>query len=123
MPKFVHIDISADDPKRAADFYASVFGWKTQKLPGPMGYWLVSTSDDESAVGAGIGKRDAPWQSVAPTIEVASVDDFTSKIEAAGGTIIVPKSPMPGVGYLATFKDTEGNVMAILEPEAGAGPT
>ena len=121
MPKFVHVDIAADDPPRAAAFYSEVFSWKTNKLEGPTPYWLLSTSDDETAVGAGIGQRDAPWQSVAPTIEVPSADAFTRKIEAAGGEIVVPKVHMPGVGYLVTFKDTEGNVMAILEPAQAPG--
>ncbi len=121
MPKFVHIDISADDPQRAADFFASVFGWGVQKLEGPVPYWLIratSSPDDATAIGAGIAKREEAWQSVAPTIEVPSVDAYASKIEAAGGTIVQSKTLIAGVGYLVTFKDTEGNVFAILEPVA-----
>jgi len=116
MPKFVHIDISADDPERAAGFYEKVFGWKVRKLEGPMPYWLIATSDDPGAVGAGIAKREEPWQSATPTIDVPSADDYASRIEAEGGTIIVPKVLIPGVGYFVSFKDTEGNVFAILEP-------
>ena len=80
------------------------------------------------AIGAGIGKRSESWQTVAPTIDVPSADDYAKKIEAAGGTIIVPRMDMPGVGALVTFKDTEGNILSILEPAAdsqfadGAGP-
>jgi len=121
MPKFVHIDISADDPQRAADFFTKVFGWGVRKFEGPIPYWLIrasSSPDDDTAIGAGIAKREEAWQSVAPTIEVPSVDEYARKIEAAGGTIVQPKTLIPDVGYLATFKDTEGNVFAILEPLA-----
>ena len=115
MPKFVHIDIAADEPERAADFYEKVFGWKVQKLDGPMPYWLISTSDDPTALGAGIGKRTESWQGAAPTIDVPSADEYAAKIEAEGGTIVVPKMLIPGVGHLVTFRDTEGNVFTILE--------
>lgn len=118
MPKFVHIDIAADDPERAAGFYEKVFGWDVRKLEGPVPYWLISPSDEPGALGAGIAKREQSWQSTAPTIEVPSADEYGAKIVAEGGTIIRPKALIPGVGYLLTFKDTEGNVFAILEPSA-----
>jgi predicted enzyme related to lactoylglutathione lyase len=116
MPKFVHIDIAADDPERAAGFYEKVFGWTISKLDGPIPYWLVKTSDDPGAVGAGIAKREEAWQGATPTIEVTSADDCAARIEAEGGTIVVPKTLIPGVGFLVTFKDTEGNIFAVLEP-------
>lgn len=119
MPKFVHIDIAADDPSRAIAFYGKVFGWAITKLDGPVPYWLVATDPkDPAAVGAGIAQRTEPWQAATPTIEVESIDDTTSNILAAGGTIVVPKTAIPGVGQLVTFRDTEGNIMAALEPDA-----
>lgn len=82
----------------------------------PVPCWLVGPGAAEG-IGAGIAKRSEPWQTVTPTIEVASADDNQRKIIEAGGTIIVPKPLIPGVGKLVTFKDTEGNIMAILEPD------
>lgn len=125
MPKFVHIDIAADDPERASRFYSKVFGWDISKLEGPIPYWLVSTCDDPGAVGAGIARREEAWQSATPTIDVPSADEYAARIEAEGGTIVVPRTLIPGVGYLVSFRDTEGNVFAILEAVDGnafAGP-
>lgn len=121
VPRFAHIDIAADDPARAAGFFAKVFGWKVQKLEGPVPYWLLSTdaSPGSTAIGGGIAQRDEPWQSVTPTIEVSSADKYAAKIVAARGTIVQPKTLIPGVGHLVSFKDTEGNVFAILEPAEG----
>ena len=119
MPKFVHIDISADDPQRAVDFYSRVFGWAAQKLDGPMPYWLIRTApatEDGFTINAGVAKREQPWQTTTPTIEVASADDYAARIEGEGGSIIQPKTLIPDVGYLVSFRDTEGNVFAILEP-------
>ena len=118
MPKFVHIDISADDPERAADFYRRAFGWAVTKLEGPVPYWLIAVDPaDPKALGAGIGQRAEPWQSTVPTIDVASADEAVAAINAAGGSVAIPKTTIPGVGQLVTFKDTEGNVMAVLEAD------
>lgn len=116
MPKFVHIDISADDPSRAAEFYRRAFGWSITKLEGPMPYWLLSADPaNPDAVGGGIGQRSEPWQSVVPTIDVPSADQASAAIVDAGGSIVVPKTMIEGVGLLVTFKDTEGNILAALE--------
>ncbi len=122
MAKLVHLDISAADPERAARFYATAIGWSAQKLDGPEPYWLVATEPgDPTAVGAGIGRRAESWQSVTPTVGVDSADECARKVERAGGTILIPKTFVPGVGHLVTFRDTEGNVFAALEASA-AGP-
>lgn len=123
MPRFVHIDIAADDPQRAADFFSKVFGWSVQKLEGPIPYWLLSTSHPSEgglAIGAGVAYREELWQSVTPTIGVPSADEYADKITAAGGAIVRPKTLIAGIGYLVTFRDTEGNVFAILESIASA---
>jgi predicted enzyme related to lactoylglutathione lyase len=125
MPQFIHIDIAADDPERAAGFFQTVFGWRVRRLDGPVPYWLIDTGPADGAaagIGAGVARRDESWQSATPTIEVPSVDDYARRIEAAGGSIVRPKAAIPGVGQLVTFKDTEGNVFAILEPERNAPP-
>ncbi len=118
MPRFVHIDISADNPERAAAFYRRAFGWSVTRLEGPVPYWLVAVDPvDPTAMGAGIGQRTEPWQTTVPTIDVANADAAARTIVEAGGSIVIPKTAIPGVGQLVTFKDTEGNVMAALEPD------
>ena len=115
MPKFVHIDISADDPERVAAFYADVFGWTISRAEGPVPYWLISTGGP-GEIGGGIGQRSEAWQRVIPTIEVDSVDAYEEKLLAAGGTMVTPKQLIPGVGHLLNFKDPDGNIFSILEP-------
>jgi predicted enzyme related to lactoylglutathione lyase len=48
------------------------------------------------------------------------VDDYTDKIAGNGGTLLVPKFAVPGVGYAAYFKDTEGNPFGIFEDDSAA---
>jgi predicted enzyme related to lactoylglutathione lyase len=41
-------------------------------------------------------------------------------VVTSGGQVVVPKSPVPGVGWLAHCKDTDGNVFGMLQPDAAA---
>src|SRR5690349_10435630 len=87
MPGFVHIDIGADDPERAARFYNRVFGWTVTRLEGPVPYWLV-TPPDGSGPGAGIARREQDWQRAIPTIGVASADATADAVLREGGEIV-----------------------------------
>jgi predicted enzyme related to lactoylglutathione lyase len=51
---------------------------------------------------------------------VAALDDQLAKVLSLGGSIALPKQPIPGVGWLAYAKDTEGNVFGLMQndPEA-----
>jgi predicted enzyme related to lactoylglutathione lyase len=40
-------------------------------------------------------------------IDVKSVDEYSSKVEKLGGKVVVPKSPVPEIGYFAVCFDTE----------------
>ncbi len=41
------------------------------------------------------------------------LSDPLSRVEAAGGKIIMPKTSMGENGFVARFQDTEGNVVAL----------
>jgi predicted enzyme related to lactoylglutathione lyase len=121
MLRFVHFDISADDPERAIKFYTDVFSWKADKWDGPMDYWLVTTGpDDQPGINGGITKRNDPSERVTNTIDVPSVDEFVEKITQAGGKVIAPKMAIQGIGYFALCLDTEGNPFGIMEDDSNA---
>ncbi len=120
MPRVVHFEVPADNPERAIQFYSDVFGWKFQKWEGPMEYWLVQTGEEQRGIDGGLMRREHPGAPVVNTIEVASVDEFVRHIELKGGKIVVPKMPIPGVGYLAYFHDPEGNMFGIMQPDPAA---
>lgn len=120
IPNVVHFELAADDTQRAVAFYSKVFGWKAEKWDGPQEYWLVSTGEEGNP---GIGGAIAPrseMPSVVNTIDVPSVEVYSQKIVDAGGEILMPKSVIPGVGYLAYCKDTEGNVFGIMHSDITA---
>ena len=53
------------------------------------------------------------------TIEVDSIEDTERAVPAAGGTQVVAANEVPGVGRLAYFQDTEGNIFGALQPAPG----
>jgi len=120
MPRVVHFEVSVNDPERAVAFYQQVFGWGIHKWDGPADYWLIQTGpDDQPGINGGMFRRMGPVGHV-NTIDVPSVDDFATKIEAHGGEIVVPKRAIPGVGWLAYAKDTEGSIFGIIQADKSA---
>jgi predicted enzyme related to lactoylglutathione lyase len=121
MGRVVHFEIVADDADRISNFYKTVFGWKVQKWDGPTDYWFLTTGDEkESGIDGAFGMRQSEDDAVVNTIDVSSIDETVKQIEENGGLIVRPKSVIPGVGYLAYFKDTEGNLWGIMQSDTNA---
>lgn len=121
MPRVIHFEIPVDDPDRAVSFYEQVFGWKIQKWEGPVDYWLVTTGQpEEPGIDGALMRRPDPQASTVNTINVPSVDEFATKITANGGKVVMAKTTVPGVGYVAYCQDTEGNTFGIIESDPSA---
>ncbi len=126
MPRVVHFEINADAPERAVKFYTDVFGWTVKKWEGPMDYWLLTTGKDEPGIDGAIMKRQQSLTgndgviAYICTMGVDSVDKYTEKVIAKGGTVIQPKGPVPGVGWFAMCKDTEGNIFGLMQEDPNA---
>lgn len=121
MPRVIYFDVSADDPERAITFYRKVFGWEITPWEGPLEYWRIKTGNlPEPGIDGGLARREKPGQFITPFLEVASVDDFMARIAAAGGSVIQPKTAIPGVGYMAACKDTEDNSFGLIQADMSA---
>jgi uncharacterized protein len=122
MGKVVHFEIPADEVARAKGFYGSIFGWELDDVPG-MDYTMVRTvSVDENqlptepgAINGGMMKRGSDTPSPILTIDVPAIDEAMSKIESAGGSVVRPRTEIPGMGAFAYFKDPEGNTLGLWE--------
>ena len=121
MPRVVHFEIPADNPERAVKFYSDVFGWQINKWEGPQDYWLVATgASDQPGIDGAITRRQSPVTVPDFTVDVESVDDAVGKVTASGGTVVAPRMPVPGVGYLAYCQDTEGNLFGVMQADETA---
>ena len=54
------------------------------------------------------------------TIGVESVDKAIETVKSAGGKLVMPKTPIPTVGYFAYLTDTEGNMFGVMQADANA---
>lgn len=121
MPRPVHFEIPAENPQRAIDFYTKVFGWKFSKWDGPMDYWIITTGQQpEPGIDGGLMPRRDPNQPCVNTIGVTNLDETVATVLANGGVIALPKMPVPGVGWLAYCKDTEGHIFGMMQNDPSA---
>jgi predicted enzyme related to lactoylglutathione lyase len=119
----VHFEIPADDVARARSFYEKTFGWTIKQFPMPPGgpeyYGVTTRKKGEDGIDGGLMKRNMPGQPFANYVSVKSIDDFNDKIQTNGGVIVMPKQEIaPGMGWIAVFKDPEGNMMGLHQPPA-----
>jgi len=122
MDKIVHFEIPVEDLDRAKGFYGSIFGWRLDDVPG-MDYTMVGTvpvdeqqmPTEPGAINGGLMQRSDETPSPVLTINVGSVEDALKKVEAGGGTVVRPRTEIPGMGWFAYFKDTEGNTLGLFE--------
>ena len=126
MPRVVHFEIHAADPNRAVNFYQKLFGWTFQKWEGPMDYWLVTTGPNEQpGINGGLVPRqgEIDGQAVIAYVCTVDVENLDASVQSAvdnGGQIALPKMPIPGMGWLAYCKDTEGNIFGMMQGDPNA---
>jgi predicted enzyme related to lactoylglutathione lyase len=121
MSRVIHFEIPAADPDRAAAFYGKAFGWKFDKWPGPMEYWMVTTGKEgEVGINGGMMRKPGGIASTTNTIGVDSVDAAIAAVLKAGGKNIMPKTPIPTIGYFAYCEDTEGNIFGVMHSDPNA---
>lgn len=121
MNRIIHFEINAEDPEKIAAFYTKVFNWSINKWEGLIEYWLATTGNkNEAGIDGGIMRKEEGVPRTVNTIGVKSVDEFIERIINSGGTVLRPKSAVPGVEYFAYCTDPEGTVFGIMEndPEA-----
>jgi len=114
-----HFAVNADDVDGARRFYAEVFGWTFEPW-GPPGFFHIRTADG-SLPGAMAGlqaRRElVPGQrtlAFETTVAVDDVDKVVAAVEAAGGTILMQKTTISGVGDLVYFADPSGNICGAM---------
>jgi len=126
MSRVVHFEIHATEPERAIEFYRGIFGWEFTAFAGPAEYWLIKTGPSEKpGIDGGLIRRrgEIDGQAVIAyvcTIDVESLDDTLAAVIAQGGTLALPRMPIPGVGWLAYAKDTEGNIFGMMQSDPQA---
>lgn len=125
MDKVVHFEIPCNDKEKTGEFYSSVFQWKMVPFS-DMNYIVCHTCEvDEGndnmpkevgVINGGLfNKGDGPVQAPSITINVDSIDEKLGKVSSSGGEVVKEKSKVGDMGYIAYFKDPDGNVIGLWE--------
>ncbi len=127
----VHFEMPYKDGARVTKFYQDAFGWGMQDTGESMGNYITAATADTDqnrmvmtpgAINGGFYPiSDAP-DSPEPSF-VISVDDVSqalADVKAAGGSVLREPSEIPGVGTWATFRDSEGNRVSVLQATQAA---
>src|SRR2546423_6425041 len=114
MSRVIHFEIPASDPERASAFYQKVFGWKIEKWPGPMEYWMVTTgAEGTPGINGGLMRQG---DVAAPTkkVGVGSVEKAVAPVTRAGGEEIKPQTPGSRGGDFAYCLGNEGELFWVM---------
>ena len=123
--KLVHIELPARDTTRARTFWGKLAGWKFQSWEGgPIEYHMF-----EGEPGGAIYPSEGEAQGPIVYFESVEIDKDIELIRDLGGEAD-DKAPIPGVGWFARCRDTEGNAFSLFEsddtvpmPEGAAAAT
>ena len=121
MNTLTHFEIPSNNIKKAKEFYSNLFDWEFNFIE-EMNYMMftVPSSEASTPIGGGILQKQNDKHPIINYITVDNVDTDGEKIVELGGKIIVPKTPVPGMGWFIHFADLDGNVLAIWENDKNA---
>ena len=118
-----HFAINADDIDVARSFYSAVLGWSFEPWGPPMFFHIVTSSGGEPGLtGALQARRDLGGRirGFECTIAVDDVEATAAAVVAAGGTVLMERTTITGVGDLVWLEDPSGNVFGAMRYDTAA---
>lgn len=121
---FRHFAINADDVQRAKAFCEKTFGW-TFKPRGPPNFYQICNAG-QGVLGALHQRREVvpgkPMHGFEATVQLDDIRATLKAVEEAGGRVLAPPYLIQGVGEIACFEDSEGNVCGVGQYAPGVWP-
>lgn len=115
---FAFTELASTDPAATRRFLEKAFHWKFRSRAMPQGRYLAF-----EIPGGGRGGVRPTQPTEAPSslsyVRVADLEAARRRVEGAGGSIILPRVDVPGMGSFFWFKVPGGPVLACWQD----GPT
>lgn len=124
--KPTYFDLTVHDVAHARQFFERALGWQFEKFDMPYEYYRIHAGPDaEPGIDGGIGAvRDAPLADGRPmtqvTIPVTNLEESLDRVIAAGGSIVEPRMPIPGIGWYATCAEPGGLKFGLVQADAAS---
>lgn len=113
------VEIPVTDMDRAAKFYETILGWSVRRelfMGIPHGMFPA----DVAGVGGALVKADGYTPTTEGTVVYLNagtqLESVVGRVQAAGGEILLPVTPIPPAGTMAIIRDTEGNRVGLHQP-------
>jgi predicted enzyme related to lactoylglutathione lyase len=129
----VWADIPVADMDRASKFYSHVLGKPVGGVPGMDGIALIgmgptggepaAPTEQEMIVSADLylGGSPSPGGTTIYFSAYGDINGMVARVREAGGEVLEePEFRGPMIGWVAFFRDTEGNRIGIQQPGDGA---
>jgi hypothetical protein len=113
----VHFEIPAQDTTRSREFWGSLFGWEWETVEGPFEYHMTRLSE---TAGAAVYPPQGGEQGIRVYFDVDDINVGVARVKELGGEA-EDGQPIPGMGWFAICRDTEGNVFALWQTDSNAG--
>jgi len=113
---FVHIELQTQDLEKSKKFYAGMFDWKLEEIPG-MDYTMINVGQ---GTGGGMMKKPVPGipDNWLPYIMVDDAKASTKKAQALGATIAKDVTEIPDFGWFSVILDPTGAAFGLWQPKA-----
>ena len=110
------LEIASNDIPSSAKFYQDLLGWPMVRDE-EMDYTMTAFERGETGVGLAPVSEE---QGVAPGsvlvyVDVPEVDATIARAKELGAPILVDKTEIPTVGWMAVFGDPGGNRIAVMQ--------
>jgi hypothetical protein len=118
--RLTHFAIYTDDIDRAKNFYHKVFDWGFNSY-GQSDFLQIQDhkSEDGELIGALQSRKYSPLPEkiigLECSISIENIELTIEKIKDSGGKILMDKTAIPYVGWIAKFLDTEGNLLCAMQ--------
>lgn len=112
--KVVHIELPAAETARAREFWSALCGWSFQSYDGPVEYHMF-----EGEPGGGLYPAEGDARGIRVYFPTGDIRAEVQRVRDLGGQAEEPGS-VPGMGWYAICKDTEGNEFGLWQTDESA---
>jgi uncharacterized protein len=108
------VDMGAPDIKSALSFYAELLGWEGQDMGEEAGHYTIASKNGKQVAAIGPAQDPGPprW---ALYINVDDVDAVASRVDGAGGKVLMAPMDVMAAGRMAVFADATGAAVSAWQ--------
>jgi uncharacterized protein len=106
-------ELASENPRETRRFLEKVFGWRFESVQMPMGEYLSYRTPGGRGGVRPVRSREAPTSLA--YVRVKDLREAEERVQRAGGTIVLPRVDVPGMGCFFWFQVPGGPLLACWQ--------